>query len=295
MKTIVYHQVKPGTDCPDGICAAWVAARAIGSEYELIGDSYLHNSEYESPDYNLPFNPAGKEVVLVDFSYPKAILEKIASESKSLTILDHHVSRADDISALSNRILGGYDGAECGATFAWRFFHPGKSEPWFLRHVWRRDTGANGYYDGECPESEAIGEAMSNRRHEYGIGESAFPFFDSLCGISEAELIAEGMPKIAQRNEAIEAYLSEWESAPRMIDVLGDRVPLFECPPHLHRNYSMVGSMGARRWPNCPFVAVIAGDPKKISLRSHSQSADVSAIARALGGGGHKHAAGYSL
>lgn len=293
--TIVYHQAKPGTDCPDGICAAWVVARAIGGDIELIGDSYLNNSEYDRPEYKLPFDFAGKQIILVDFSYPKSILERIAANSKSLTILDHHVSRADDISALSDRILGGYNGAECGATFAWCFFHPEKPEPWFLRHVWRRDTGADGYYDGECPESEAISEAMSSRRRQYGIGEAAFPFFDELCRVSETELVAVGMPKISERNEAIQSYLSEWELAPKMIDVLGDRVPLFECPQYLHRNYSMVGSMATRRHQDYPFVAVIAGDPTKISLRSHSQGADVSVIARRLGGGGHRHAAGYSL
>jgi hypothetical protein len=40
MKTaIVYHQVKPGIDCADGITSAWVAKRKY-AEADLIGASY---------------------------------------------------------------------------------------------------------------------------------------------------------------------------------------------------------------------------------------------------------------
>ncbi len=28
---IIYHQAKPGMDCPDGICSAWVAHKAYPS------------------------------------------------------------------------------------------------------------------------------------------------------------------------------------------------------------------------------------------------------------------------
>lgn len=45
MDYIIYHQVRPGTDCPDGIMAAAVTSmylRLQGRDYELIGDSYRH-------------------------------------------------------------------------------------------------------------------------------------------------------------------------------------------------------------------------------------------------------------
>lgn len=298
---IVYHQAKLGVDCPDGICAAWVVTKALQEQdchdFELVGDTYLNDKDYQKPEYALPFDPANRQVIIVDFSYPQHIMQHIAAFASEVTVLDHHKSRGEYLlkMVLAEQIFGGFNIDECGATFAWNFLFSDKPQPWFLPYVRQRDIGAGGYYDGLIPESEAIGEAMSNRRRRYGIGAEALPFFDNLCGISESELIAEGIPKIEERNQAIAAFLDEWESSPTMIDVLGDLVPLFECPVHLHRNYSIVGSMGARRWSNCPFVAVIAGDPSKISLRSHSTGADVSVIARAMGGGGHKHAAGYSL
>jgi len=48
---VVYHQVKPGTDCPDGICAAWVVLKAIQEQgcnkFELVGDSYLNDKDFD--------------------------------------------------------------------------------------------------------------------------------------------------------------------------------------------------------------------------------------------------------
>lgn len=104
-----------------------------------------------------------------------------------------------------------------------------------------------------------------------------------------AQAIGKALCTNAQLWLDLQAKTDNWHKRP------GQSVPFFNCPPHLHRNYSMVGSMGARRWPNYPFVAVVAGDPSKISLRSHPEGADVSEIARPLGGGGHRNAAGFSL
>jgi len=57
----------------------------------------------------------------------------------------------------------------------------------------------------------------------------------------------------------------------------------------------MLGAMGATRYHEYPFVVVVTDDPQKVSLRSRPDGADVSEIAKKLGGGGHKHAAGFSL
>ena len=297
---IVYHQVKPGIDCPDGICAAWIVAKALQergcTEFELIGDSYLNDGDYQQPEYVLPFDLASRQVIIVDFSYPQQVLEHIASFASEVIVLDHHKSRGEFLvqMSLENIIKGGFDEQECGATFAWRYFFPDKPQPWFLRYVLQRDIGADGYYQGQIPNSEAIGEAMSARR-QGKVGIDAFPVFDELLSVSVADLMSEGMPKILQRNRFIESYLSEWDCDSRYIEIAGVKVPYFPLPPHLFRYYSMVGAMGAARYHEYPFVAVVTEDFQKISLRSRPDGADVSEIAKKLGGGGHKHAAGFSL
>lgn len=290
---IVYHQIKPGIDCPDGICAAWIVAKA-SKNFELIGDSYLNNDEYEKEDYKVPFSPNKRDVVLVDFSYPKSNLESIANQANSLIVLDHHKSRMNDIESLSDRILGGYSPDDCGATFAWKYFFPDKPQPWFLKHVRRRDTGADGYYEGECPESEAINTAISSRRK--GLeGEKAFQIFDELLKANEADLIAEGMPEIEKRNDLVQEALNHYNGA--LLKVGNYLVPYYQLAnEEAHRHYSIIGSAAARLHKDAPFIAIATDNPLEISLRASKDSpVDLSKIAKSLGGGGHQKAAGYKI
>lgn len=299
--TIVYHAVKNGIDCPDGICAAWVAVRALGlslSQYVLVPFAHIDNEAYFAPRFKLPFELQG-DIYILDLAFPEQILRNIASEANKLTVIDHHKSNVHVRDLVDTKsIYGIFDIAECGATAAWKYFHgngiAGKiSQPWFLPYVRQRDTGADGYYMGLTPESEAIGEAMSVRRRSYGIGINAFEFFDRLIDIPRQALIEKGMPLIEARNRAIDSFL---DSQLQMQEVAGDSVPFFDLRdrPHLHRHYSMIGAKAALKYPQFPFVALTT-DGENISLRSRLDGVDVSAIAESLGGGGHTQAAGYKI
>ena len=294
MKTIiVYHQVKPGVDCPDGICAAWVVSKKFPN-YELVGDSYLNREDYEKEDYRLPFDPDGKDVVIVDFSYPASVLSAIASRAKSLTVLDHHDTRMDDIKSLSDRILGGYDANECGTTFAWKHFFGDKPMPWFLPHVRNRDIGANGYYEGECPKSEAITDVMSKRRVGL-IGAEAFPVFNQLLNEEPEKIVTEGLPQVIQKNALVEEELNRYDGA--TLQVAQYLVPFYKIEnPKAYRHCSAIGSAAAKKHPEAPFIAIITDNPKEISLRAAKDSAvHVGRIAESLGGGGQARAAGFRL
>lgn len=294
MKTIiVYHQTKPGVDCPDGICAAWVVSQKF-PDFELVGDVYLNNEDYQKENYQLPFDPTGQDVVIVDFSYPKAILGRIADRANKLYVLDHHKTRMGDIESLSDRIRGGYDADECGATFAWKYFMGDRGMPWFLPHVRDRDIGTNGYYEGEIPHSEAINTAISARRKGL-IGAEAFPVFDQLLKETPQDLINEGLPAIEERNRLVEEALNQYNGA--MLQVGEYLVPYYQIAnPKAHRHYSVIGSAAARKHTEAPFIAIVTDDPTAISLRaSKASSVDVGEIAKSLGGGGHARAAGYKL
>jgi uncharacterized protein len=294
---LIYHQVKLNqTDCPDGICALWIACKALAISQPndtriIIGDQYLGADDYLQPDYQLPFSPQpGDEVYLLDFGYPRHILERILDAGAKLTILDHHKGKMGDISSLLDRIVGGLSLSDCGATFAWRHFCPDGPYPWFLKYVFQRDTGADGYYDGLIPESEAIATAMSARRAGL-IGAHAFPVFEELLEATPAELIAEGMPQITERDALVEAEL---KAAP-MVIWLGDRwVPLLIIQnPKCDRHYSIVGSWLARRNDWAKFVVVLTTDQSVAHLRS--TGFDTIPIAKDNGGNGHEKASGFKI
>lgn len=298
--TIVYHAVKSGIDCPDGICAAWIAVRALGLDDAINLAPVVHrdSDDYLNPDYRLPFESEGAIYVL-DMAFPDAILRSIARKSNRLTVIDHHASNKHVANLIGTGVNGVFDLSECAATAAWKYFYGSGisskiAQPWFLPYVRQRDIGADGYYSGLIPESEAIGEAMSVRRRRYGTGANAFPFFDELVNVPKSQLIAEGLPAIEVRNWAIEAYLDE--TPLKLIDVAGDLVPFFDLQnrEELQRHYSMTGAKAALRYSQFPFVALTT-DRETVSLRSRPDGADVAIIAAALGGGGHPNAAGYQI
>ncbi|MGL4376197.1 MAG: hypothetical protein ACRCT1_07140 [Microcoleaceae cyanobacterium] len=290
---IVYHQVKPDIDCPDGICAAWIVSRFFGGEIKLVGES--HQPDYTG--YNLPFKAKNKRVILVDFCYPSLILESLSKEASELVILDHHHTRMNDITALQSSILGGYSSEDCGATFAWKYFFPNQPEPWFLIHVLRRDTGKDGYYDGDVPKSEAIAVAMSQRR-EGLVGQQAFSMFDQLLNEKPEVLIDEGKALLAERDSIVQETLNSYSGE---ILKLVQNKGIYQVPfltiknPAAHKHISWIGATLCRIYTAAEFVAIrTASEPNKVSLRSKSSSlVDCGEIAKCFGGGGHKNAAGF--
>jgi hypothetical protein len=311
METIVvYHQVKADTDCPDGICAAWIASKFFGGEeIMLVGES--HRPDYAN-NYEFPFLTKGNRIVLLDFCYPSSILASIVKDAAELVILDHHHTRMNDISKFQSSILGGYSSEDCGATFAWKYFFPDEPEPWFLIHVLRRDTGKDGYYDGDVPESEAIATAMSRRRDGL-VGSQAFPVFEKLLEENPSTLIAEGKALLAERDFLVEQELSRWSSDSRdVLQLKAQNYIVYQVPfltiqdPRADKYISWIGSCLSRKY-GCSIVQFVAirtsSEPTKISLRSHSSSdtdcgvsdTDCGVIAKYFGGGGHKHAAGFEV
>ena len=294
---IVYHLVKPGTDCPDGICAAWIVSKALNSRqinYQLIGDVYLNEKEYLKDNYILPFDYIDNDIILVDFSYPYLILDGIRKQAKSLTILDHHESRMIDIANLGKHIKGGYSPSDCGATFAWNYFFPDTPQPWFLKYVRQRDIGVDGYYEGEIPHSEAINTAISTRRKGL-IGVEAFTVFEQLLDTAEQELIDEGMPFIIERDKLVNEALNQYNGA--TIQVGKYNVPYYQLVnKEAHQHYSVIGSKAAKKHKeDYEFIAITTHDPLVISLRSVTDNVHLGYLAKSLGGGGHKRAAGYTI
>ena len=75
---VIYHG-----GCPDGFCAAWVAHRCYvenGQTPELYAARYGDD----------PPDVVGREVLIVDFSYPRNVLESMAQQAKSIRLFDHH-------------------------------------------------------------------------------------------------------------------------------------------------------------------------------------------------------------
>jgi len=77
-KICIYH-----ANCADGFTAAWVVMR--------YANAWAGPTEYIPCSYGQePPCVDGADVLLVDFSYKRPVMEAMAKAANSITVLDHH-------------------------------------------------------------------------------------------------------------------------------------------------------------------------------------------------------------
>jgi uncharacterized protein len=136
---VIYH-----ADCPDGLCAGWIAWRKFGE----LAEYYPAQYSADPPDVT------GRDVYVVDFCYPRNVTEQLVAQASRVVILDHHASAQRDLEAFAGRscVAADYEGdRDCdaklliefdmqrsGAGLARDYFFPGE-ENWVVDYVQDRD------------------------------------------------------------------------------------------------------------------------------------------------------------
>lgn len=293
MKTkILYHQVKPGIDCPDGIAAAWVVAKALPCQ-EIEGCVYQGE---------IPNVEGCDRIIIVDFSFPAVILEEWAQKAEVI-VIEHHKTALNDLAGLSDRVLQKFDLNEYGATLAWKHFFPHAEIPVFLEYVKDRDL-----WDFELDYSEEIHEAVANLKYQQSENfdklHRAFAIFDMLEQLSRFRLqlilapIGEKLLK-PKRDRIAELAMNAKPKELNSCEILTVKIPSEE-----GRLISDLCSYVYKVNPQYAFVVAWYESEKgfNLSFRSDKKGSDfdVSALAKLcrfdiallLGGGGHRNAAG---
>ena len=269
---VIYHQVKPGIDCADGIAAAWVAKRKY-PDAVLIGASYGG----EVPDIS-----QYDRVLVVDFSFPLNILEEW-DEQTELTVIDHHKTAMNDLSGFANAY---FDMAESGATLTWKILFPDEPVPAFLEYVKDRDL-----WNFALPLSEEIHEAMAFTGRK-------FYQLDQLAKFTAEDLQAALGPLGAKLLEPKRERIADIAMFARYESVLGHKVMAVEIAETETRLTSDICSYIYKRFPEASFVVAYSYKSKEnewsLSFRSDKagNDFDVSVISKQFSGGGHKNAAG---
>ena len=139
--TIYYH-----ADCLDGFGAAYAAWRSFGdaARYRPMH----HGDAWQTEDV------AGRDVFVLDFSFPEDRLTEIARLARSVCQLDHHASArepwqerlttdpAAGLEVFEDAALGltvAFDLTRSGARLAWDLFHPGQALPLAIAHIEDQD------------------------------------------------------------------------------------------------------------------------------------------------------------
>jgi len=259
----IYHG-----NCADGFSAAWAVWKALGDRFEYLAGVH----DVPPPDVH------GREVVLVDFSYPRPLMERMAAQASRVLLLDHHQTAQEALQPLLDAgvIDGLIDQSRSGAMIAWNHFHPHKAPPQLLRHVQDRDI-----WQWQLRGTREILAALLSYPY-------TFADWDRLMATDTELLYREGLPIVRKQRKDIEEVLP---LVTRRMRIGGYVVPVANLPPNMAAD-------GANRLSrDAPFAAAYWDGPRvrTFSLRSRSGEVDVAKVAQAYGGGGHRNAAGFRL
>lgn len=259
---IIYH-----ADCVDGFTAAWAAWRTLGD-----------GAAYWPAQHGQPAPPVeGRDVVMVDFAYPRSTLLAMAARARSLIVLDHHKTALEQLSDLPFVHL---DMQQSGAGLAWRHFHPERPLPRLVLAVEDGDLWRH-----RLPSTREIYLRLSFEPRTFANWDRVAAQLDTDLGL--AQFVGEGRVLEEEREFQVERLILRRQEV-----VLEGEVGLaVEAPSTVrselgHRLAQLSGTFG--------LVWYGHGGGTRVSLRSVGDY-DVERLARRYGGGGHRNAAGFTL
>jgi hypothetical protein len=157
---VIFHE-----PCNDGFTAAWVVNKFLGGHAEF----------YPARHGTAPPDCTGRDVIMLDFSFPKENMEVIAQQVNTLIIIDHHQTAHEAVSTikdLPNVICNVVEGDESGAKMAWKYFFPNRPVPHLVNIV-----SDNDIWKFELPDTKPLIEyiRMNPQSFEnHDIYEAAF-------------------------------------------------------------------------------------------------------------------------
>lgn len=265
---IIYH-----AHCSDGTMSAAIALDRLGKA-ELLAATYGDEA---------PADVSGKHVYILDFSYPRSVLERMKREAVALVVLDHHKTAQSELDGLD---FAQFDMDRSGAGMTWDYFHHNQAMPIAVQHVQDRDL-----WKFELTHTRLWCAAY---QHDMGMLDDA----DDKVRASQLLLNqtddSEGYLRMVEEGRIMDAQfiglvMNIAEQA-YTIELLGELFVACNAPGAFA---SELGNYLCHTHLLPAAVWYSDGQQVKVSLRSTDTLLDVSTIARAFDGGGHRNAAGF--
>ena len=316
---VIYHK-----SCADGFGAAFAAWLSLGDDVDYIPVQYGSPEHGHYPTLiERASGIEGREVYILDFSFPKPLMDDIFATAKRVVWLDHHKTAFEmwcgkyekgDIH-LCNRygptkpceiVL---DDNKSGAMLAWEYFHPNEEFPMAIRHIDDYDRwvfaleGTKEFNKALWSYAPWSFEHWLEMFGTFSINSGVNGLIDEGAAILRAhnqnvQSVVKGAARacsiIPAVIDSVTSYKSPWTwwNDPEYGDTCGANGLAANCPPHLS---SDVGHELATQSGTFGLLWCIDKNGKcKCSLRSNP-GYDVSIIAKAFGGGGHATAAGFEV
>jgi len=260
MNVCIYHK-----NCQDG----FAAALAVWMKY---GDIRFIEAQYGDKAPSVK----NDSVIIVDFSYPRDVLEKMKAEAAELIVIDHHKTAQADLAGLDYCI---FNMEKSGAVLTWEYLFPDKEIPTLFLYAQDRDL-----WKWEMPHSREVSAALRIQPKAFILWKALF--VDNPNGL--VSVIDKGKAILEYQTHCAES-IAESNEIPE-IKINGYTVPIINCT---HLLSETIGRLAIGK----PFAVGYfdTKDKRVFSLRSTDpEGVDVAEIAKQHGGGGHKHAAGFT-
>lgn len=286
---IFYHAA-----CADGFGAAYSAWKHFGDNAEYVAVKYGDVKDTADLVKISPAIAIDREVFILDFSFPHEVMVFIMANAKHTTWLDHHKTafemwvpeepftatsyhtQYDDVMTIK------LDNIKSGAMIAWEHFHGNNYWPMLIQHIDDYDRWVFKYADTK-PFNKAL----------WALAPWTFEQWDILVRETASPRSTYYLSFIAQGDALLRdhtARVSKHVEHSRMCTIAGKPGLAINAPGYVssdagHELAVQSGTYGMTYTLDEHLMV-------KVSLRSNGDY-DVSALAKTLGGGGHRNAAGF--
>ena len=279
----IYHG-----NCADGFTSAWIVHLALKGQVEL----------YPATHGKPPPDVTGRLVIMVDFSYKKAVIESMASQANMIIVLDHHATAVGELSGAvplttrwdlikhmtigteQNNLFALFDMTRSGAQLTWDYFYPDEERFALVDYVGDRDL-----WKFELNGSREVSEYLCSHDYDLTTWTALVEELEDPTRVGQIIDIGAALTKKHMKD------IRELLAITRRTMIIGGQIV-----PVANMSYIQASDAANLMSEGQPFAATYYDKPgsRVFSLRSKEHGSDVSKIAAYYGGGGHAHAAGFS-
>lgn len=263
---VIYHKA-----CPDGFASAYIAWKVLGNNSRYIPQAYYD----KLPDIK------DSKILVCDFSFNEKETLKLIKENESYFNIDHHKSAFENLEDIEDKYKY-FDINHSGAVLTWKYFFPNDEIPFFIKLIEDYDLWKFNYKETK-PFMIALNEMKFNFKEWMQFEDESF------------------LNEFIKKGKILESYQNS------LVDIV--------CKCHkkvIHKfdnQFYKVAYVNTNLFKNeianklvletdCDFSITYNYDDSKnltkFSLRSIDEKADVGSIAKIIGGGGHRNAAGFT-
>ncbi len=208
----------------------------------------------------------------------------MARQAHDLTVLDHHKTAAADLAGLDYAV---FDMERSGAGITWDYFHPKQARPIFVTHIEDRDLWK---FDNSL--TKFVCAAYQRDMEKLATSDAKVEATRLLLHLGDTD---EGYLRMVEEgrllDEQFRGLVANICATPYRVELLG--VPCVAVRTRRACSRARQATIWSRRGTCLQRSGTATAGELKVSLRSRDDLADVSDIARAFGGGGHRNAAGF--